>query len=601
MFRIALRHKSAITLASVVTGTSAAAFHFSKSKTEGHSNELPRQTSNLLIIPTLQATLRAVRLLNTAALMAYDYKAPEWGIISKVESNQEREFWEKEEERRRENLKEAQEIYSRQSHPELTQHQRLEAKRKEKLAMNEAADKLAEAEEQLYELGSRKGQIHQKAANRLLDLCRTNGGVYIKVGQHLANLDYLIPQEYIETLSSLFDDTPRTSFEDVQEVLREDLGAEPGEIFEKFEEQPIASASLAQVHVAYERHTGRKLAVKVQHRGLRETSAGDIFAVVSVVKLAEKLFEGFTWAWLADEIAPQLPKELDFQSEGRNAERAAQYIKTTKLDCIIPEVIWKYSSSRVLTMQFEEGFKATDVERIDAAGLSRQAVARLVSSVFASQAFLSGWVHVDPHPANVLLRANKGRPQMVLVDHGLYRSLDDDFRTKYAALWKSLMLADLGGIENACRDLGIGEMYTLFAAMLTARPYDEIIERSKRGSLRQHVKIDSKSDQAVIRGYAQRFLTNIFELLNQVPRQMLLLLKMNDCLRHIDYTLGSPTNTLIVSGRYAAEAVFLHEVQTSKSWIRKFLAWYDYLHVLARIQLHDFLIRWVHNDKMLSE
>ena len=136
------------------------------------------------------------------------------------------------------------------------------------------AEQLAEAEEKITKTGDRKSQIHRKAALRLLSLCQTNGGTYIKIGQHLANLDYLIPNEYIEVLSSLFDSAPKSRFEDVCAVVMEDLGEHPDDLFDSFEREPIASASLAQVHVAYEKETGRKLAIKVQHRGLRETSKG---------------------------------------------------------------------------------------------------------------------------------------------------------------------------------------------------------------------------------------------------------------------------------------------------------------------------------------
>ena len=125
----------------------------------------------------------------------------------------------------------------------------------------------------------------------MLELCRKNGGVYIKVGQHLANLDYLIPEEYIEVLSSLFDEAPQSEISDVIGVIEEELKGKVDLLFDRFDPTPIASASLAQVHVAYDKATGKKLAVKVQHAGLRETSAGDIFAVTCVVRVIDKLLK----------------------------------------------------------------------------------------------------------------------------------------------------------------------------------------------------------------------------------------------------------------------------------------------------------------------
>ena len=124
--------------------------------------------------------------------------------------------------------------------------------------------------------------------------------------------------------------------------------------------------------------------------------------------------------------------------------------------------------------------------------------------------------------------------------------------------------------------------------MLTSRPFDEIVERSKTGSLKADFQADSKSDKAMIQGYAQYFIKDIFSMLSTVPRQMLLLLKMNDCLRHIDYTLGSPLNNLVAAGKFASQAVYENEKKNAKSLGGRFHAWLDYVRVLFRINVHDF-------------
>jgi hypothetical protein len=196
-------------------------------------------------------------------------------------------------------------------------------KRTEKEAMMIIANDLASANEELSSLiavdddidvddgdtmdrkGGRGG-IHARNARRLLDLCRANGGVYVKVGQHLANLDLLLPFEYVNELSSLFDGAPSSSYEDVRRVIREDLGRYPEDIFDDFSLLPIASASLAQVHTAKCRETGKKFAVKVQHRGLRETSRGDLHAMTVVVDVAERLFDDFNFGWVCEELTPQV-------------------------------------------------------------------------------------------------------------------------------------------------------------------------------------------------------------------------------------------------------------------------------------------------------
>jgi hypothetical protein len=334
-----------------------------------------------LVVPTLEATLRAMRLVSTSVLMVMDYElakvAPYFTTQANHEKYEDRKRLESEIELRESHLEEAQLLYASaiSGHEDkISAESRKELKFRQRQAMHEAAQRLAEAMEQLLNLGgeSPKSRLHRRGAERLLRLCRQNGGVYIKVGQHLANLDYLIPQEYIDVLSSLFDEAPQSKYEDVCRVIEEEFGSNVDQLYDNFEATPIASASLAQVHVAYEKGTGRKLAVKVQHSGLRETSAGDIFAVTTMVRLIESIVSDFAFGWIATEIAPNLPKELDFIREGNNAEKAAAHIKETGLDCVVPKIIWKSTSSRVLTMEFEEGFKATDLKSIEEAGLNKQ-------------------------------------------------------------------------------------------------------------------------------------------------------------------------------------------------------------------------------------
>jgi aarF domain-containing kinase len=250
--------------------------------------------------------------------------------------------------------------------------------------------------------------------------------------------------------------------------------------------------------------------------------------------------------------------------------------------------------------------------------------------VFHSQVFLSGFVHSDPHPANVLVRKHpkkQGKPQLVLVDHGLYKEIDNDFRILYAHLYKSLLLADVPAIKATCEKLGITKMvslpklvwllilffirgtsflykpslycfiqYTLLSAMLTSRPFDEIIERNKSGGFAFAARKQNggdAGDKAMIRGYAQTYFRDIIAMLDVVPRQMLLLFKMNDCLRHLDFALGVPSfNSLIISGRLAATAILRDDIQRgSRSLIKKFFRIAEHVQLLLRIKFLE-LIHW---------
>ncbi len=141
-----------------------------------------------------------------------------------------------------------------------------------------------------------------------------------------------------------------------------------------------------------------------------------------------------------------------------------------------------------------------------------------------------------------------------------------------------------------------------------SRPFDEVIERSKTQSFRAK-KIDAKSDAAMIRGYAQQYLGEIIKLLDKVPRQMLLLFKMNDCLRHIDHALDSNANTtLVIAGKYAAKAVYndsTKEKANSNSsrasgMMNNLREWFSFVVVMSRIRMYELVEWWIHERKLLQ-
>lgn len=143
---------------------------------------------------------------------------------------------------------------------------------------------------------------HTSGAKRLLKLCQTNKGIYIKFGQHIAQLDHLLPAPYVQTLQCMLAQAPVDSWPEVERILTADLGDWRAE-FESISEEPIASASLAQVHTGVMRKTGQKVAVKVQHAGLRETCVADIKTIEFLVKTLKAIFPKFDYQWLVDEVS----------------------------------------------------------------------------------------------------------------------------------------------------------------------------------------------------------------------------------------------------------------------------------------------------------
>ncbi|XP_039159597.1 putative ABC1 protein At2g40090 [Eucalyptus grandis] len=135
-----------------------------------------------------------------------------------------------------------------------------------------------------------KHEVHLRSALKLQELCFKNGGIYIKLGQHIGQLEYLVPEEYVKTMrESMLNKCPVSSYDQVHEVFKKELGETPDKVFTEFDPVPIASASLAQVHVA-RTHDGRKVAVKVQHTHMTDTAAADHATVDFIVNTLHRIF-----------------------------------------------------------------------------------------------------------------------------------------------------------------------------------------------------------------------------------------------------------------------------------------------------------------------
>ncbi|GLJ21461.1 hypothetical protein SUGI_0395900 [Cryptomeria japonica] len=410
-----------------------------------------------------------------------------------------------------------------------------------------------------------KHEVHLRCANRLQELCFQNGGIYIKLGQHIGQLEYLIPQEYVEVMrTSMLNKCPTSSYSQVCDVFTKELGKLPHEVFLEFNPIPLASASLAQVHAA-RTFDGKKVAVKVQHTHLTNTAAIDTATVELVTNVLHWIFPAFDYRWLIDEVRESLPKELDFIYEAKNSEQCFYNFKRLSPHLAsyiyIPSVNWNLSTSRLLTMEFMEGVGVTDVDAIKALGIQPSDVAKIISQTFAEMIFKHGFVHCDPHAANMMVRVapcskigflGKRKPQLILLDHGLYRVLDRSMREHYAKLWKALVFADVNGIKYHSVKLGAGEdLYVLFAGILTMRPWNKVVDPAI-----DHLRLNGTSeDRSELQMYASQYFVQISELLKRLPRVILLLLKTNDCLRAVDHALGASVNTYTIIGRVSSAAV----------------------------------------------
>ena len=210
-------------------------------------------------------------------------------------------------------------------------------------------------------------------------------------------------------------------------------------------------------------HDGQEVAVKVQYRDLQDKFECDTATMESVLDLIQIVHPQFGFKGLFQETKGRLRSELDFESEAENSVRCSRELKHLPY-LYVPRVLEECSSKRILTTEFIDGIKVSDKEALENAGLNLARIDRDIINIFAQQLFLTGFIHADPHPGNILIRQG----QVVLLDHGLYEEISDQVREALAGLWVGIVQQDHQAMQSCCERLEVKD-YRVFAIALSQR------------------------------------------------------------------------------------------------------------------------------------
>ncbi|GIW17183.1 AarF/ABC1/UbiB kinase family protein [Tepidiforma sp.] len=295
----------------------------------------------------------------------------------------------------------------------------------------------------------RLSNAHLSAARRIYALATRMEGLLIKTCQFISSRADVAPPEYISVLSRLQDRVPARPFREVAEQVRRELGAHPDAIFAEFSRAPIASASLAQVHRARTKD-GHDVAVKVQYPGIDRVLETDLRNISILVRILARIEPNFDFRVIMQELNRQIPRELDFVLEGQSAERVARDL-AHRPDIRIPKVYWEYTARRVLTTEFIEATKISDIPALLAQGIDPNHVALIMTEAYCEQILVHGYFHADPHPGNLLVLPG---PVVVFLDFGLSKELPEDFRLNYARLVVAMLRQDEEEMVRAFRAIG---------------------------------------------------------------------------------------------------------------------------------------------------
>ncbi|MEW6161899.1 MAG: AarF/ABC1/UbiB kinase family protein [Nitrospirota bacterium] len=297
-----------------------------------------------------------------------------------------------------------------------------------------------------YRKEERLKKLHRKNAIFFRGKALEMKGIMIKVGQFLSSRVDFLPDEYTSELSLLQDSVPPHDYNKIKKRIIKELGAPPEDIFLKFNTEPIAAASLGQVHEAVLRD-GRKVAVKIQYPDIEKIIETDIRTLKAVIKLIRGRFGRINFDMLHDEFSRILRAELNYLEEGKNAERfRGNFGGVDRV--IFPEVYWEYTTKHVLTLEFVEGIKITEYETLRASGINNKDVATLLGEVYSRMIYLHGFFHGDPHPGNIFV---KHGPRLVFVDFGIVQAIPERIRRELRRFANAVVERNP---ENAVDSLG---------------------------------------------------------------------------------------------------------------------------------------------------
>ena len=423
-------------------------------------------------------------------------------------------------------------------------------------------------------------ELWTDVAVRLRDLARDNGGIYVKAGQHLC-VQPVAPAPFREILRVLMDDASSRPFEEDEKTFSEEFnGLKPKDVFLEFDEKPIASASLAQVYKAKTK-MGEDVAVKIQQRPVARFLWVDLATIETYYEVLGYLIPGLRFAWLAKETRRHMSEELDFRLEAKNCKDMGRLLKEEcrfkEDEVTVPKIHDNLSTKRVLTMQFADGTRVDNVEKMRENKVDTYKVAKTIQKAFATLTFEHGFAHGDPHPGNLLVDDNG---KVTILDHGVVRRLDEKTRETWCQVWLALIRNDENEMRNAVEKLGINpEMHKFFGIILALAPARVIEDRFKKDKKEADGTLSSTSSSAdvvVAKNTSTRedYKTNadslstsdkreIFktvlkvkledqsQLFESLPRDLLMVLKANNLLRYVNEQLGSPVNRYRVIARSA--------------------------------------------------
>jgi ubiquinone biosynthesis protein len=286
---------------------------------------------------------------------------------------------------------------------------------------------------------------HRKRARKLTATIASLGPSFIKMAQVFAIRADIVPLIYLEELAKLHDRVPPFPTNQLRRRIREELKRDPEQIFERFDAEPLAAASLGQVHRA--KYRGEEVIVKVLRPGVQELVATDVQIVRSLLFVLEQMGDHYTIraaGTIIEEFSRVIAEEMDFEHEADNIERFQEMFRDSSF-VVIPEVFRELTTSRVLVMKFYDGFRITEAEEIRKHNIDVDRMINNLIEVYGYQLLIHGLFHADPHPGNILVRPDA---RIVLLDYGMVIDVPTEFRKDLIRVVIAVVRQDIDELIN---------------------------------------------------------------------------------------------------------------------------------------------------------
>lgn len=279
------------------------------------------------------------------------------------------------------------------------------------------------------------------------------GPTFVKIGQIASTRPDIIPADIIHELVKLQDQVSLFPFDEVKKIMEEEFSESMEDSFAEFSETPLAAASIGQVHYAV-LLTGERVAVKIQRPSIKQVIETDLEILQDLARLAESRLD---WADryhirdMVEEFARSIREELDYENEGRNSERIANQFKNNPM-VLIPKIFWEYSTSKVLTMEYIEGIKLNEEEKLQQEGYDSKILAERVVKAIFHQILIEGFFHGDPHPGNLLALPGG---VIAFMDFGIVGRLTPEMKTNVASIVIAMMNQKTEEVVRAITNMGL--------------------------------------------------------------------------------------------------------------------------------------------------